>query len=83
MEKFKAEVGTTPKGRAYSGEEYGVAFAQAQSWAQSMMCHHCDVKVHGVNECPKLTHAQRKQLWENCNRVVPAPDGIFISILTY
>ena len=29
LEKFKAEVGTTPKGRADSGDEYGVAFAQA------------------------------------------------------
>ena len=37
LEKFKSEFVTTPKGRAYSGDEYGVAFAQAQSWAQSMV----------------------------------------------
>ena len=67
LEKFKAEVGTTPKGRTDSGEESGVDFAQAQSWAKIMVCHHCGVKGHGVNECPKLTHAQRKQFWEDCN----------------
>ena len=61
LESFKAEVGTTLKGRAGSGDESGVAFAQAQSWAQSMLCHHCGVKVHGVNECTKLTRAQCKQ----------------------
>ena len=33
LEKFKAEVGTTPKGRADYGDESGVAFTQAQSWA--------------------------------------------------
>ena len=32
-----------------------------------MVCHHCGVKGHGVNECPKLTHAQGKQFWEDCN----------------
>ena len=37
VDKFKDEFGKTPKGRAYSGDESGVAFAQAQSWAQSMV----------------------------------------------
>ena len=37
LEKFKTEAGTTPKGRADSGDESGVAFAQAQSWAQIMV----------------------------------------------
>ena len=30
LEYFKAEVGTTPKGRADSGDDYSVAFSQAQ-----------------------------------------------------
>ena len=68
LEKFKAEVGTTPKGRANSGDEYVVSFVQAQIWAQSMVSHHCGVKVHRVNECPKLTHAQRKQFWDDRNK---------------
>ena len=33
-----------------------------------MVCHHCGVKGHGVNKCPKLIHAQRKQFWEDCNK---------------
>ena len=61
LEKFKAEVDTTSKGRAESGDESGVAFEQAKIWAHSMVCHHCGVNGHRVNECPKLTHAQRKQ----------------------
>ena len=68
LEKFKTEVGTTPKGRADSGDKSGVAFAQAKSWSQSMACHHCDVKLNGVNDCPKLTHDQRKQFWEDHNK---------------
>ena len=68
IENFKAEVGTTPKGCADSVDESGVAFAQAQSWAHIMVCHHCGVKGHGVNECPNLTHAQRKQFWEERNK---------------
>ena len=46
-EKFNDEVGTTPKGHADSDDESGVAFAQAQSWDQSMVFHQCGVKVHG------------------------------------
>ena len=68
LEKFKAEVGTTPKGRADSSDQSGVAFAQAQSWAQNMVCYQCVVKVHGVNQCPNITHAQHKQFWENHNK---------------
>ena len=67
LEKFKAEVGTTPKGRADSGDESSVAFAQVQSWAQRMVCNQCGVKGNGVNKCPKLTHAQRKQFWDDRN----------------
>ena len=33
-----------------------------------MVCHHCGVKGHGINECPELTYAQRKQFWEYCNK---------------
>ena len=33
-----------------------------------MVCHHCGVKRHGVNECPKLTHAHGKQLWDDHNK---------------
>ena len=68
LEKFKAEFGTTPKGSSDSVDEYGVAFAQAKIWAQSTVCHHCGVKGHGVNKCTKLTHAQRKQSWEDHNK---------------
>ena len=63
LEKFKYEVDTTPKGRADSSEKSGVAFAQAKIWSQIMVCHHCGVKGHGFNECPKLTHAQRNYFW--------------------
>ena len=44
LETFKDGFGTTPKGRADSGDEYSVAFTQAQSWSQSMVCHHFGVK---------------------------------------
>ena len=67
LEKFKAEVGITPKGRAESGDESGVAFAQAQNWAQSVVCYNCDVMGHRVNEYPRVTHAQRKKFWEDNN----------------
>ena len=60
IDKFKAEVGTTPKGCADSGDESGVAFAHAQIWENRMLCHHCGVKGHGVNKCPNLTHNQRR-----------------------
>ena len=50
LDKFKAEVGTTPKGHAEPGVESGVFFAQAQSWAQMMVFHHNGVKRHGVYE---------------------------------
>ena len=40
IDKFKAEVGTTPKGRADSSDEYVVAFSHAQICAQIMVCHH-------------------------------------------
>ena len=69
LEKFKAEVDTTSKGRAESGDESGVAFEQAKIWAHSMVCHHCGVNGHRVNECPKLTHAQRKQFWGSTTRI--------------
>ena len=49
IKTFKAEVSTTPKRRAEYGDKSGVAFAQAQSWAQNMVCYQCVVKVHGVN----------------------------------
>ena len=52
----------------YSGDESGVAFAQAQIWAQSMVCHPCGVKIQGVNKCPKLIRTQRKHFWEDCNK---------------
>ena len=26
------------------------------------------MKEHGVNKCPKITHAQRKQFWEGRNK---------------
>ena len=68
LEKFKAEVGATPKGRTDSVDDSGVAFAQAQSWAQSMVFHHCGIKGHRVNKCPKLNHAQGKNFWKYCNK---------------
>ena len=67
LEKVKSEVGTTPKGHAYSGDDYGVAFVQAQIWAHSMLCHHCGVKGQGVDNCPNLTHDQRRQFWGDRN----------------
>ena len=33
-----------------------------------MVWHHCGVQGHKVNECPKLTQAQRKQLWDDGNK---------------
>ena len=33
-----------------------------------MVCHHCGVKGHGVNECHKLTHAQHNKFWEDHNK---------------
>ena len=68
LEKFKAEVGTTPKGRADSAGESGVDFSQAQIWAQIMVCHHCGVKGYGVNKCTNITHTYCKQSWEYCNK---------------
>ena len=68
LEKFKAEVGATPGGRTDSVDDSGVAFAQAQSWAQSLVCHHCGIKGHRVNKCPKLNHAQGKNFWKYCNK---------------
>ena len=44
LEMFKDEFGTTPKGRADSGDEYSVAFTQAQTLSQSRVCHHLGVK---------------------------------------
>ena len=67
VEKFKAEVGKMPKGHAETGDESGIAFGQAQRWAQSMVCHQCGVMGQGLNQCPKLNHAQRKQFWDNLN----------------
>ena len=67
LEKFKVDVDTTPKGRAESGDESGVSFTQLKSWAQSIVYHHCDVKGHRVKDCPKLTYAQRKQIWDARN----------------
>ena len=33
-----------------------------------MVCHHCGVKGHRVNECPKINDAQHKQFWEERNK---------------